>query len=75
MKSDDDRAIDVPKLREAVKEITADVKTDEDFDRIEAELLDRFRAELLDTTAKPSDAPSEESPAPTDDKKKDEVKP
>ncbi|MFZ1458922.1 MAG: sodium-transporting two-sector ATPase [Candidatus Saccharimonadales bacterium] len=71
MKSDDDRAIDVVKLREAVKTRAEEAKTDEDYDRLETELLAAYRAEKLEPAAAPSgEKPPEEKPA-SEEKSKD----
>jgi F-type H+-transporting ATPase subunit alpha len=65
MLSPDDRAIDVAGLKTAVKERAKDAKTEEDYDRIEAELLKQFGAELLEekTTAEAQPQPSTDGPA------------
>ncbi|MGB3009098.1 MAG: sodium-transporting two-sector ATPase [Candidatus Saccharimonadales bacterium] len=69
MKSDDDRAIDVIQLKEAVKQRATEAKTDEDYDRIESELLTKFRAEPLEQPKEvPADTPppDEKQAKPTD---------
>ncbi len=73
MRSDSDAAIDIASLKQAVKGRGADIKAEEDYDKLEDEFLAKFRAETL--------APVEEKPveaAPTDEKsdkkKKIEVK-
>jgi F-type H+-transporting ATPase subunit alpha len=65
MLSPDDRAIDVAGLKTAVKERAKDAKTEEDYDRIEAELLKQFGAELLEekTTTEAQPQPSADGPA------------
>jgi F-type H+-transporting ATPase subunit alpha len=65
MLSPDDRAIDVAGLKTAVKERAKDAKTEEDYDRIEAELLKQFGAELLEekTTTEAQPQPSTDGPA------------
>ena len=47
MKSDNDLAIDVPGLKQAVKGRGVDMKSDADYDALEAELLQKFRAEPI----------------------------
>ncbi|OYW83854.1 sodium-transporting two-sector ATPase, partial [Candidatus Saccharibacteria bacterium 32-49-10] len=47
MKSDDDRTIDVKGLKAATKVRATEIKSEEDYDRIEAELLEQFRAQPL----------------------------
>ena len=73
MHSDSDAAIDIASLKQAVKGRGTDIKSEEDYDKLEDEFLAKFRAETL--------APVEEKPAevaPTDEKsdkkKKIEVK-
>lgn len=44
MKSEDDRAIDVTALKKAIRERTSVIESDEEFDRIENELFDKFAA-------------------------------
>lgn len=52
MSSPDDRAIDVPKLSATVKEAAKKIKKEEDFDKIEAELLKKYSAQPLSTSEK-----------------------
>ncbi len=47
MLPDDDRAIDVTGLKQAVRARASEAKTEEDYDRIEKELLEEFGAKLL----------------------------
>ncbi len=47
MKSPDDRAIDVAGMKIAVKELAQQVQNDEDYDKLETELLERFGAKPL----------------------------
>ena len=47
MKSNNDLAIDVPGLKQAVKGRGADMKSEADYDALEAELLQKFRAEPI----------------------------
>jgi len=62
MKSDDDRAIDIASLKQAVKGRGTDMKTEEDYDNLEAELLAKFRAEeLKPVEATPAPVQTEES--------------
>lgn len=68
MKSDDDRAIDVKALREAVKTRAAEATSDEAFDRIESELLDQFRAQALVPVAKSAEQSGQNETEPTDEK-------
>lgn len=75
MNSPDDRAIDVAGLKKSVKEHAAEVKTDEDYDRIEAELFKQFSAEPA--SAKPAEEPKPEGEAPQEvpkDKAKEKKK-
>lgn len=60
MKPEDDRAIDVPKLKEAVLAITETPADEATYDALEAELLEKFGAQQL---APVEAAPSEEQPA------------
>ena len=72
MNSPDDRAIDVAGLRVAVKEASSKVKAEEDYDKIEAELLAKFGAKPLEKKeAKPEEKPTEE---PADKKEPAEAK-
>ena len=56
MKSEDDRAIDVAMLKTAVKEQGANVTSDEDYDKTEADLYEKFSAHVLAET-KPAGGP------------------
>jgi F-type H+-transporting ATPase subunit alpha len=47
MNNDDDRSIDVANLKLATKERGKEAKTDEDYDKIEKQFLEKFRAEPL----------------------------
>lgn len=76
MLSPDDRVIDVAALKKAVKDLGAQVTSDADYDRFEANLLDQYGAKPLPTKpAEGSEAeaggeqPSEES-ATKEEKKK-----
>jgi hypothetical protein len=60
MSSPDDRAIDVTQLKTAVKELGAQAKVDEDYDRLEVDLLKKFGAEVL-VEKKPTEAPAQET--------------
>lgn len=60
MKPEDDRAVDVPKLKEAVLAITETPADEAAYDALEAELLEKFGAQQL---APVEAAPSEEQPA------------
>lgn len=53
--------IDVPALKESVKKVAKDAKKDEDYDRIEAELLKKHGAKLL--AEKPAEAAAETASA------------
>ncbi|MBP7760178.1 sodium-transporting two-sector ATPase [Candidatus Saccharibacteria bacterium] len=70
MLSQDDRPIDVVGLKKAVLERAGEAKTDEDYDRIEAELLAQFAPTPL-TEAKPTEEkdPSQAESPPEADKK------
>lgn len=68
MNSPDDRAIDVAGLKIAVKDRAAEAKSDEDYDRVEAELFKQFSAEPL--TAKPAEEPKPEEPPKDEPKEK-----
>ncbi|MBP9667273.1 sodium-transporting two-sector ATPase [Candidatus Saccharibacteria bacterium] len=59
MLSQDDRPIDVAALRTAVKQRAAEAQSEEDFDRIEAELLQAFGAEVVVEKPKPVEVPAE----------------
>lgn len=56
MKSEDDRTIDIASLKQAVKGRGGDMNSEEDYDTLETELLNKYRAEEL--------KPVEASPAP-----------
>ena len=67
MNSDSDLPIDVPNLKIAAKERGKEIKEESDFDKIEEEFIEQFRAKPLapvDDTAAPTDA------AATNDKEK-----
>ncbi|MFZ1812341.1 MAG: sodium-transporting two-sector ATPase [Candidatus Saccharimonadales bacterium] len=76
MLSTDDRPIDVAGLKNAVPERAKEAKTDEDYDRIEAELLAQFApTPLKEATATAGDEakPTEgETPSETEKSTKDE---
>lgn len=46
--------IDIPALKEAVKQLSAKVKDEKDFDHIEADLLKKYGKKPADTAAKPA---------------------
>ena len=69
MKSDDDRAIDIVALKNAVKEHAKEAKTEEDYDRLEEQFLKDFRAQPLQPVETPAAAP-----APAEEDKKDKEK-
>lgn len=73
MLSPDDRPMDVAALKKAVKEHGKEIKAEEDYDRIEAELFKAHSAEVA--AEKPSEAPAEgqAQPAASADKKKEEA--
>jgi F-type H+-transporting ATPase subunit alpha len=78
LKTGGERDIDVLGLKDAVKKVASEAKTDEDFDRLEDELLKKFSAEML--SAKPAEKPAETpapdtKDAPKDDKKADDKEP
>lgn len=60
MKSDDDRAIDVKGLKQAVRELAPTMQTDDDYDKSEGELLAKFGAKVLEE--QPAE-PATEEPA------------
>lgn len=64
----DDRLIDIAGLRKEVKEVAKKVKTEEDYDKFEAELLEKFGAKKVEE-AKPSEVPKEQSKEPAEAKK------
>lgn len=66
MLSPDDRVIDVTALKKAVQAMNPPTMADEAYDRIEAELLEKFGAQPLAVT-EPATATDPESPPPTDD--------
>lgn len=66
MHSPDDRPIDVAGLKKAVKERAPEVKSDEDYDRLEDELFKQFAAEPIKPVA---EAPAPEPEDPKDRKK------
>ena len=62
MKSEDDRAIDVAKLKDAVKARSSEATSENEYDRIEAELFAQFAAETLeDKTSEPSEEKAPDS--------------
>ncbi len=66
MHNDTDLAMDIAGLKKAVLARAHEVSTEEDYDRIEAELLEQFRAKPL----VPVEEKKPEEPTPTDDKDK-----
>lgn len=61
MLSPDDRPIDIAKLKQAVKTAAGQVNSDEDYDRVEADLLKQFSAEpLAETKPTEKNTPSQE---------------
>lgn len=73
MNSPDDRAIDVVKLKDAAVARQTEAKTEEDYDRIEAELFTQFSAEPAESEKKPTPQPAQ-STENSDTKKKKEKK-
>lgn len=68
----DDRAIDVAALRKAVKEVAKEVKGEEDYDGLEAKLLEQFGAKKIEAVKEVvAEPPAEES---KDKKKSKEAK-
>jgi F-type H+-transporting ATPase subunit alpha len=60
----DDQQIDIAGLRTEVKEVAKHAKTEEDYDKIEAELLKKFGAKKIEEPkAKQEDAAAKEEPA------------
>lgn len=79
MMSPDDRPIDVTALKAAVKERSAEIKTEEDYDRVEAELFAAHSAEVVVEKPKEESVPDttdakEDDKAPKDKKKKEKEK-
>jgi F-type H+-transporting ATPase subunit alpha len=64
MNSDSDLAIDVAKLKIAAKEHGKDIKDESDYDKIEADFIEQFRAKPLVV------ADDSKEPEPTDTKEK-----
>ncbi len=73
MLSEDDRPIDVAALKQSVRKRSPEVKGDEDFDRIEAELLKAHSAEPVVEKPKAAEQPPAE-PEDTKKKKSDKKK-
>ncbi len=71
MNSPDDRAIDVAKLKEAVRERAKDAKTEEDYDAIEAELFKQYSAEVVEEV---NEKPADQAPATEEGKSDDKAK-
>jgi F-type H+-transporting ATPase subunit alpha len=67
MKPEDDRAIDIPKLKAAILEITEPLADDAAYDTKEIELLEQFGAKQLQTV---ETTPNEASQSATNDKEK-----
>lgn len=67
MRSEDDRVIDVSKLKVAVKSLPQQPKDESDYDAIEEQMFGQFAAQVLTETK-----PAEESPA--EEPKKEEKK-
>ncbi|MBC7512226.1 sodium-transporting two-sector ATPase [Candidatus Saccharibacteria bacterium] len=59
----DDQLIDVAGLREAVKDTAKRVKTEEEYDAVELELLKKFGAKKVEETVVPELAQDEKKPA------------
>lgn len=64
----DDQLIDVAGLREAVKDVAKHVKSEEDYDKAEAELLKKFGAKKVEDP-KPEEAPADDAKQPAEAKK------
>ena len=64
MLSDNDLAIDIPALKESVREVASRVSSEEEFDAAEQQLLTAHRAQPLEPAPEPT---TEE--APTDNQK------
>lgn len=73
MLNEDDAAIDVANLKKAVTQKNTELKTDEDYNAVENELLGMFRAEQL-TTTQPPEASLQNEPKSDKKAKKVEVK-
>lgn len=74
MLSPDDRPIDVAALKNSVKERAKEVNSEEDYDRIEAELFKAHSAEPPVAVVKPNPDEEVTETAPTDGKEKDKKK-
>ena len=59
MNNETDLAIDVIGLKESVRKRAPEVKTEEDFDRVEAELTTEFRAQPLEAVQSPAEEPED----------------
>ena len=75
MLSQDDRPIDVVGLKKAVLERAKDAKTDEDYDRIEAELLAQFAPTPLKEATPAADTPADEAKSPEEKSASEEKEP
>ena len=64
----DDQQIDIAGLRKEVKEVAKHVKAEEDYDKVEAELLKKFGAKKVEEP-KAEEAPAETEAAPAEAKK------
>lgn len=70
MLSPDDRVIDVAALKKAVKELASQVKSDDDYDRFEGELLEKYGATPLPAKEEPASDAQPAQNTPEDTKKK-----
>lgn len=74
----DDRAIDVTALRKAVKEVAKQVGSEDQYDALEAQLLEQFGAkkieEVKQVEAEPPVEEKSDSKKSKDDSKKSETK-
>lgn len=70
MLSGGEREMDILGLKDSVRKVASEAKTDEDYDRLEAELLKKHSAEIL--AAKPAEKPADgEGDKPADVEKDD----
>jgi len=67
----DDQQIDIPALRQAVKDEAKNVKSEEDYDKVEAELLKKFGAKKVEAA---DESKAEKAEAPTEEKQPAEAK-
>lgn len=66
---DDDRQIDIAGLRKEVKEVAKKAKGEEDYDKLEAGLLEKFGAKKVEETKPTEEAPEDEAKQAVEAKK------